>query len=86
MPNPVNAIKNQQWDICQRCGRAFPVGRLTVQDGLRICTQRVCFDNEVIRRRDRLIIQILSEGEQVEGVDMRFVDQAFFPGHDEENL
>lgn len=85
MPNPVNAIKNQQWDLCERCGRTFPVGQLTIQDGLRVCKQRVCFDNETIKRRERTIVQVLSEGEQLEGTDTRFIDQAFFPGQDEEN-
>lgn len=85
MPNPVNAIKGQQWDVCQRCGRTFPVGQLTIQQGLRICNQRVCLDDMTVERRERLITQILSEGEQTEGVDMRFVDQAFFPDVDEDN-
>lgn len=86
MPNPVNAIKGQQWDVCQRCGRAFPTSKLTIQGALRICTQSCCQDDVTVERREKLIGQILSEGEQTEGVDMRQIDQAFFPSEDEESL
>lgn len=86
MPNPVNALKGQQWDICQRCGRLFPVRQLTMQLGLRLCTQRVCLDDPIVWRREQQIVRILSEGEQLEGTDTRFIDQAFFPGQDEEIL
>lgn len=85
MPNPVNALKGEQWDACQRCGRTFPVSRLTVQSGLVTCTERCCFDNVTIERREKLITRILGQGEQSEGMDMRFVNEAFFPAQDEED-
>lgn len=78
MPNPLNRRTGQQWDSCSRCGFLFPVGELSVQKGLLVCSR----DRDDLSREDavrqRVIEQTLSAGQNEESTDMREVDSAFF--------
>jgi predicted nucleic acid binding AN1-type Zn finger protein len=85
MPNPVNRRVGEQWQTCDRCGFLYPMSKLVKQKGILICTYNKCFDNLDIDRRDLQIMQILGEGVQQEGADLRLVDRGFFEGFDETN-
>lgn len=76
MPNPVNARRQEQWDVCELCGRLFPISQLTWQKGVRKCPRDV--DDLEVERRPATIAQLLAgpSGES-EGVDYRNVDEAF---------
>lgn len=82
MPNPVNHKTGDQWDVCGRCGRMFPIGQLIMQKGLRICTRRrTCYDNLERERREIFIAQILG-ADNTEGADLRG-EITFFQEEDE---
>lgn len=85
MPNPVNNRKDQQWDTCERCGRLFPMGDLTMQKGLLIC-RRICFDNLTVERMPFVIGQVLGTATDQEGADLRVVDRGFFQSGDDEGV
>lgn len=74
----------QQWAPCQRCGFMYPMGKLVVQKGLLVCTNKHCFDSLEVERRSLVIERCLSSGIEQEGVDLRQVDSGFFLGQAEE--
>ena len=82
MPNPVNARKGEQWDICQACGRLFPNGELSWQKGVKKCAK--CVDDLEVEKRPAIIARLLeSPVQEAEGADLRNVDEAFFLGLEE---
>lgn len=81
MPNSGRRV-GEQWEICQRCGRDYPMSQLVMQKGLLICIKR-CFDNLTVERRDLEIQRVLGVGMEQEGVDMRVIDRAFFESAEE---
>lgn len=84
MPNPVNARRNEQWQLCDRCGRLFPMSQLAKQKGLLICTNtNTCWDDLEIERRPLIIMSVLGTGVEQEGADLRTIDRGFFEGFDE---
>jgi hypothetical protein len=86
MPQNRNNVKHEQWDMCQRCGRFYPIGALTKQKGLLICTATsFCFDNLDVERRGFEINMLLGSGLNTEGTDMRQFDKGFFENFDETN-
>lgn len=87
MPQPVNNLTGGQWDMCGRCGFWFPMGSLTKQEGLLICTRRTCFDDLTPKRRGFEIEQTFNttDGAGGEGSDRRMLDKGFFEGYDEVN-
>lgn len=86
MPQNRNNIQNQQWDMCQMCGRWYPIGSLTKQKGLLVCLEPgTCFDNLDVERRGFEINLLLGSGLNTEGTDMRQFDKGFFEGFDETN-
>ena len=78
MPNPINRRTGQQWRLCDRCGRLFPLSELTTQQGLVVCSRD--FDNSARfdSVRQEIIANILNIGNDTEGADTRDVDLAFF--------
>lgn len=84
MPQPNNVVLHQQWQTCERCGFLYPMGKLTKQKGLLVCTQR-CYDNLEVERRPWVIEQVLTTGGATdqEGLDTRQIDRGFFDGFDE---
>jgi len=88
MPQPVNVIKHQQWQSCDRCGRLFPMGSLTKQKGIMVCTRRGCFDNLEVERREYEIERTMNPGsaQDQEGVDTRAIDRGFFEGFDDQTF
>lgn len=85
MPQNRNNIHDQQWDTCQICNRYYPIGSLTKQKGLLVCTVGTCFDNLDVERRGFEINLLLGSGLNTEGQDMRQFDKGFFEGYDETN-
>jgi hypothetical protein len=87
MPQPVNNIKHQQWQSCDRCGRLYPMSSLTKQKGMMLCLQ-LCFDNLDVERREYMIERVMTPGsaEAQEGVDTRAVDRGFFEGFDDQTF
>lgn len=85
MPNPVNARRGEQWDMCDQCGFQFPMSMLTKQKGKLVCVKR-CVDNLEVERRDYVIGQMLSASNDQEGVDLRAIDRGFFDGTDPEGV
>lgn len=83
MPNPLNNIRNEQWDICDRCGFLYPMSELIKQEELLVCTEK-CVDNLEIKRRAQIIEKTLANGVLQEGVDLRVVDRGFWQSHEEE--
>lgn len=77
MPNAVNARRDEQWDLCDRCGFQFPMSQLTKQKGMLLCIKK-CVDDLTVERRPFMIGQILGAGVDQEGVDLRVVDRGFF--------
>lgn len=63
----------EQWLECARCGRGFPLSRLTVQRGLRVCTD-TCRDDTTLEQRPRIITDMLGVQSNEEGSDRRFND------------
>lgn len=70
--------------MCGQCGFFFPIGSMTKQKGLLICTRRTCFDNLDVERRGFEINLIMNEPVD-EGSDTRQVDKGYFEGYDEVN-
>lgn len=59
------------------------MGDLVKQKGMLIC-KRTCFDNLTVERRAYIIGQMLGQGADQEGSDLRVVDRGFFDqGNDE---
>lgn len=86
MPQANNNIHREQWDMCDQCGRWWPMSSLVKQKGLLVCTNtQTCFDNLDVESRDFEIMQVLGEGVDIEGADLRMVDRGFFEGFDEVN-
>lgn len=71
--------RNEQWDVCVRCGRPRPMSGLTQQKGILLC-YKTCWDNLEIERRQREIQMVLSTNmtPQPEGSDRRVIDRGFF--------
>lgn len=86
MPQANNNITGQQWTFCGRCGFFFPMGELTKQEGLLVCTRKSCFDDLTPKRRAMVIGELLGSGENTELQDLRQFDKGFFEGYDEVNL
>jgi hypothetical protein len=76
-------VTGQQWQLCDRCGLAYPMGELVKQKGMMVCT-RTCFDNLEVERRQQMIERTLVAASDQEGVDNRTYDRGFFDGFDEE--
>lgn len=87
MPQPNNNIKGSQWDMCGQCGQWFPMGSLTKQQGLLVCTRGTCFDDLTVERRGFMIEQVFNDqgGWDIELSDRRQLDKGFFEGYDEVN-
>lgn len=81
MPNS-GRRRGEQWDLCARCGRPYPMSMLGKQKGSLICFQR-CWDDLTVERRQEEIERCLTAGAEQEGADLRMVDRAFFEGADE---
>lgn len=79
MPNSGRRV-GQQWDQCARCGRDYPIGRLTLQKGLLVCYR--CHDNLQVERRHLEIQQALAV-DSMEGADLRMLDRSCFTESDE---
>lgn len=73
----------EQWDLCDRCGFAYPMSKLVKQKGLLICMKH-CFDNLEVERRQQEIMKVLGAGVQQEGADLRVIDRSFWIRSDEE--
>lgn len=73
MPNPLNNVRGEQWDNCDRCGRLFPMSKLTKQRGLLLCSRD--FDNLEVERAPQVIARILSTANDEEGADLRYRDR-----------
>lgn len=84
MPNPINNVTGGQWELCERCGFLFPMGKLTKQKGMLLCERR-CIDNLEVERRDNLIMKTLTVDTH-EGEDTRLLDRSFFMGNDDETV
>lgn len=84
MPNATNNKKGEQWDICQRCGRQFPLSRFKWQSGFLICDSACCWDNQEVERREQEIAHVLGVNAEGEGGDTRYIDNAFFVTQDDE--
>lgn len=83
MPQANNALHYAQWDMCDQCGHWYPMDELVKQKGALICTRRHCFDNLEVERRPLIIMEVLGNGVDIEGADMRVIDRGFFEGFDE---
>lgn len=84
--NPRNCLFNQQWDVCARCGKRYPMSMLRMQEGVLRCT-RTCQDNLEIKRRPAIIARVLSDqAVQTEGMDWRWVDRAWDQGQWEDEV
>jgi hypothetical protein len=76
------AATGEQWETCDRCGREYPTGRIGTQSSslygrLRVCYER-CWDDLTNDSpvREKAIAEILGQGADREGADLRFVDAA----------
>ena len=56
-------ILGQPWSKCGRCDALFPIGRLTAQKGLKLCSR--CLDDLTIEKRPQIIADVLSQGEEL---------------------
>lgn len=54
----------EAWDLCDRCGFPHPRSMLTMQKGLKLCSDHGCLDNLDIEHRDRIIAEVLQTEEQ----------------------
>lgn len=63
MPRP-REVYGEQWDVCDRCGFDHPISMLTVQRGLKLCSDHGCLDDLDVERRQLMIQEILSSGEE----------------------
>lgn len=77
-----NNLRDEQWDLCDRCGFRYPMSLLVMQKGTLVCTV-MCVDNLDVERRPAEIASILGTEVQ-EGVDTRELDRAFFDTRYEE--
>ena len=80
MPNPLNAVRGEQWRDCDRCGERFPSSDLTKEKGLIICHR--CADNFEIERHPFTVAEILGANDPKEGSD-RLVDLYMMPDRSE---
>lgn len=79
MRRKLHVYTGQQWDFCQRCGQLYPMGELTLQKGLLVCTAH-CHDNLDVEHRQRLIDDILGTQDSQEGADQRQEHWNYFAG------
>jgi hypothetical protein len=61
-------VRHEQWTNCDRCGFPHPVGMLTMQKGLRLCSDHGCLDDLSVEYRERIIQEVL---QTEEGIDER---------------
>lgn len=86
MPNPRNCLYDDQWEVCQRCGKRYPMHQLQMQEGSLRCV-RSCIVNLEIKRRSSIIARVLSDqATQTEGMDWRWVDKAWDQGQFEDEV
>lgn len=53
-------IQRVEWDFCDRCGFQYPIQKLVMQKGVKVCTT-TCFDNLLIDERPIMIAQVLDD-------------------------
>ena len=58
-----NAATFEQRSYCRRCGRAYHLHDLILQNGLLVCKPR-CYDDTDNQDRDRIINDILAQEDQ----------------------
>jgi hypothetical protein len=64
-------IQREEWSRCQRCNFEYPVSKLVIQKGLKVCTV-TCFDNTLVEERPMAIAQALGDQNELEDDDNRF--------------
>ncbi len=65
MPRP-NELYGEQWDTCARCGFDHPISMLSVQKGMKLCSDHGCLDDLDVERRQFVIQDVLSSGEELQ--------------------
>lgn len=60
-----DGIQREQWDRCDRCGFEYPVSKLVMQKGKKVCTV-TCYDTTLIEERPLIIAQVLNDESELQ--------------------
>lgn len=70
-----------EWSRCDRCWFEYPIQKLVIQKGLKVCTV-TCYDELLVEERSMMIAQVLddqselqtdSEQQVTDDNDLRFI-------------
>lgn len=68
------SITGQQWGRCDRCGFPHPVGMLSRQLGMTLCSDHGCIDDLLTLRRPQMIQSILADGTEFQSELAKIVE------------
>lgn len=71
MPQRHQGIQRVTWDFCDRCGFEYPVEKLIIQKGLKVCTV-TCYDKTLVEERPLMIAEVLDDESELQD-DSRLV-------------
>ena len=57
-------VWGQEWDYCDRCGFIHPIGMLSMQLGLKLCSDHGCLDDLSNYYRPQIIAEILESDDE----------------------
>ena len=57
----MQGVWRTEWDVCDRCGFVHPVGMLTMQLGLKLCSDHGCLDDLSNYYRSQTIAETLAQ-------------------------
>jgi hypothetical protein len=57
----MQGVWRQEWENCDRCGFPHPIGMLSMQLGLKLCSDHGCIDDLTNQYRPQVISEILAE-------------------------
>jgi len=53
-------IQRVEWDWCDRCGFQYPIQKLVMQLGVKVCTV-TCYDSLLVNERPIIIAEVLDD-------------------------
>ena len=60
----MSGVWRTEWDTCDRCGFLHPIGMLTMQLGMKLCSDHGCLDDLSNYYRSQIISEILENDDE----------------------
>lgn len=60
----MQGVWRTEWDNCDRCGFPHPIGMLSMQLGMKLCSDHGCLDDLTNQYRSQVISEMLEDDDE----------------------